>query len=797
MGKLSIRPERILGVSILLLAALLAMAACAAPAAETAFIGDRSVSVATAPAITGSITTNRAYAARVDASDQVDVVPRSAGQVSRLDVGVGAAVTAGDVLGELRHGGLDARLEEAQAKLTSAQARLEQAKAAAGPSHAAAQAKLDAAQAKFDQLLDPTPADLHMAESVLADAQSRQFGAQTALDRLLNPTPATTETAKSAVVTAKNQLADANISLTQLQDPTGSDLVVAKSAVEGARRSLASAQAELDQLSDPSSAALQTARSAVTVSERNLDSARTRLAQVMDPPADAVARAQKDVAVAQQVLSSVLNQQDASRLNRAILGELTKGSIGDPWTEIMETRIGLAQNLDRMRDPFLDTSLSPEQITALKVTITSQEHRLATLLGQVVSSSSIPDRIRAALWDESQARLALESARGKLEELMDPSEETLALARNNVDSASARLNSAQAKFQELTNPDGSSMERAMSKVAIAQAALDTVEARLDELEDPTSNTIALAVNRVATARAAYDSAQARLEEIMEPDPNTVAEAENKLEGVKALVSSASSRLETLLEPDDLALAAARMGVAVAERELATNNEVYSTHGIDAAEANVAQARAQVALVQQQLEDMKVVAPFDGIITQNQLSVGSMASPQTPVFTIATTEVVVSFLVEETVIGALQAGRMLQFTSPALPNQVLDLKVARINPTAGPTGHTFLVKMEPVEATAILRPGVSGQVSISIQRGDTLLVPKEAVLSSGSQSSIYVVRNGVAHLERVAVGLSGDHHREILDGLQPGSQVVVSGQHLLTDATPVTVVDSTGQAVPAS
>ncbi len=791
------RPDRIFRASALLMAGLLALAACTAPATETRFNGARSVSVATAPAFTGSITTNRAYAAKVDASDQVDVVPRASGQVAWLEVGVGESVRAGDVLGELQHGALDARLREAQAKLTSAQARLEQAKAAVQPNQAAAQAKLDAALANLDQLLNPSQADIKMAESVLAEAQSRLNGDQVDLDELLNPTPATLEAAKSAVVAAKNNLANANISLSQLQDPTGSDLVVARSAVEGARRGLASAQAELDQLSAPSSAALQAAKSAVTVAERDLASAQTRMFRVLDPPADALAKAQGEVAVAQQALSAVLNQQDGSRLNQAILGELTKGSIGDPWPEILETRTGLARNLDRMRDPSLDSSLSAGQIAALKDTIAAQEQRLAVLLGQVISSSPIPDRIRADLWGESQARLDLESAKAELDELISPSAETVALAQNHVDAAHARLDSSRAKYDELIAPEGISMERAMSKVVIAQAALDTAEARLTELEDPTSNTIALAVNRVATAEAVLNSVQARLNEIMGPGANTIAQARNKLEGAKASAASAASRLETLIKPENAALTTARMGVAVAEREVATNNLAYAAHGIDAADAGVAQAQAQVALVQQQLEDMIVAAPFDGIITQNQLSVGSMASPQTPVFTIATTDVVVSFLVEETVISGLEVGRVLQFTSPALPNQVLDMKVARINPTAGATGHTFLVKMEPVGAMPVLRPGVSGQVSVSIQRGETLLAPKEAVLSSGSQSSIYVVRNGVAHLERVAVGLTDDRYREVLNGLQPGDQVVVYGQHLLTDATPVTIVDSTGPAIPAS
>ena len=799
MAKLLRPPHVKLLVSTLLLAALaaLALTACATPAAEVNVPVDRSVFVVTVPAMMGSIATNRAYAARVDASDQVGIVPRASGQVARLDVGVGARVSKGDVLGKLEHGALDARLKEAQSKVTIAEARLAQVKAAVGPNLAAAQARLDAARAKLAQLQNPTRADVQMAESVLADARSRMRGAQVALDRLLDPTPADLETVTSAVVTARNNLNGARIHLAQLKDPTSSDLLVAQSAAEAARKALSAAQADLAQLNDPSSTTLRAAESAVNAAERDVASAETRLAQLLDPPIDVLARAQSDVAVAQQALTAVLARQDDPTLSQTIASELTRGSIGEPWPELTEVRTSLMHNADRLRDPGLNVNLTPEQIAGLKATVAIQEKRLAALLGQVISSSSVPDRLMALIRDESQARLDLESARARLAELHNPTPEDVAAARGNVEAAQARLDSARARYDGLTNPGGRSMEREEGNVTKASAALEAAEARLAELQDPTGDVITLAEGRVETAEAVLEATEARLMELKEPDANTVAQAQERLAGAKALAESAAARLEMLQQPDDVTLANASLEIAVAVRELATNSETYAGHGVRAAVGSLVQAQAQVALVEKQLEDMKLVAPFDGIVIENQQSVGAIASPQTPVFTVATTDVVVSFLIEETMIGGVEEGRVLEFTSPAVPDQALDLMVDRIAPTAGATGHTFLVKMEPVAGTPALRPGVSGQVSVSIQRTDTLLVPREAVFSSASQSSAYVVRDGVAHLQPVAVGLADDRYREILDGLQLGDEVVVSGQHLLTDATPVTVAGPAATGMPAS
>ena len=311
----------------------------------------------------------------------------------------------------------------------------------------------------------------------------------------------------------------------------------------------------------------------------------------------------------------------------------------------------------------------------------------------------------------------MESARARLAELQDPDPEAAALARNDVAAAQARLDSARARLEELSNPSGAVLERARSKVSVARAALDTAEARLAELEDPAGAAVVLAANRVSAAQAVLDTAEARQKELLDPGAADLAQAQSRVAGAQAAVAAADAKLEALTGPDESALAAARMGVAAAEREVALNGETYAAYGIRAAEAGVAQAQAQVDLVESQLEDLKIVAPFDGIVTRSLLSVGATASPQAPVYTVATTEVVVSFLVEETVIGGLEEGRTLQFTSPALPGRTLDVQVDGIAPTAGAGGHAFLVKngARPVRRRSAAG-GVGGRVSVSINTG---------------------------------------------------------------------------------
>ena len=87
----------------------------------------------------------------------------------------------------------------------------------------------------------------------------------------------------------------------------------------------------------------------------------------------------------------------------------------------------------------------------------------------------------------------------------------------------------------------------------------------------------------------------------------------------------------------------------------------------------------------------------------------------------------------------------------------------------------------------LKPGLSGEVSILAERENVVLVRKEAVRRQGNQFSLFVVRDGRAHLVEVDRGLIDDENMEILGGVRPGDQVVVSGQNLLSEATLVTVL----------
>ena len=68
----------------------------------------------------------------------------------------------------------------------------------------------------------------------------------------------------------------------------------------------------------------------------------------------------------------------------------------------------------------------------------------------------------------------------------------------------------------------------------------------------------------------------------------------------------------------------------------------------------------------------------------------------------------------------------------------------------------------------------------------IVVPLDAILDFGSDPSVFVVTDGVARKRSVRMGEVKGSEVELIEGLEPGDLVVVSGQEYLKDQQPVTI-----------
>ncbi len=181
------------------------------------------VVVKTATVGTANIAGTVVYSGNAEAGTKINLLPKTAGQITALNIETGSAVKQGDVIAELDHSAQDAQIDQAKAGVAVAQAKL--ASIQAGPrSELVAQAKanLEAAQQTLTYLQSGgRPENIAAAQGQLASATGR-----------LNSLQGRSET----VAQSQANLAAAQAKLQQLKDgPTQQQIKAAQLAVEQAK----------------------------------------------------------------------------------------------------------------------------------------------------------------------------------------------------------------------------------------------------------------------------------------------------------------------------------------------------------------------------------------------------------------------------------------------------------------------------------------------------------------------------------------------------------------------------------
>jgi RND family efflux transporter MFP subunit len=216
---------------------------------------------------------------------------------------------------------------------------------------------------------------------------------------------------------------------------------------------------------------------------------------------------------------------------------------------------------------------------------------------------------------------------------------------------------------------------------------------------------------------------------------------------------------------------------------------------DQAEASVEQADAQVRLLEQNLRDHVVRAPFDGVVTARLKNVGDFLAtmPPTPVATVVAVDAVeVRLSVPEGLVDAIRPGAVL--AGRAIPGgPPLDVRVTSVGAVVDPATRAVEV-LGDVRARAgahgTLRPGGLAEVDVGGgAAGQGPFVPSQAVAREGERRFVWVVEDGGAARRReVEVEPVTAQWTRVRAGVRPDDAVVVEGVAGLVDGARVAIAN---------
>jgi RND family efflux transporter MFP subunit len=228
----------------------------------------------------------------------------------------------------------------------------------------------------------------------------------------------------------------------------------------------------------------------------------------------------------------------------------------------------------------------------------------------------------------------------------------------------------------------------------------------------------------------------------------------------------------------------------ADREFKRKESLFKDKTVSQAEFDVAESQLRVgdAAVKEAetlLGYIKVVAPFDGIVTVKRSDVGDLAAPGKPLLEIEDpTTLRLEADVPEALMGKISLGDKLAVRMPAI-GAALEGTVSEIAPVADANSRTFPVKLD-LPANAGLRSGQFGRLAVPVAEVSAIRVPASAVILRGQMEIAIVVVNGKAQMRLVKSGKHLERETEIVSGLSPGEQVVTESAAQLLDGQPVEV-----------
>lgn len=281
-------------------------------------------------------------------------------------------------------------------------------------------------------------------------------------------------------------------------------------------------------------------------------------------------------------------------------------------------------------------------------------------------------------------------------------------------------------------------------------------ARLDD--STTRPVLALAERQLESARKNLDEVQVRLEEAQRNLRRTQGLRTDKLVSEQALDQAQS----------EVAALAARLA---------------------ALQSEVGVAEATVRVRKQELDDLLVRAPFDGVVVSKDAQPGEMISPisagggftRTGIATIVdmqSREIEVD--VNESFINRVKDGQQTEAVLDAYPDWIIPSHVINIVPTADRQKATVRVRIGFDELEPRILPDMGVKVSFLEDRKEqhvaarpAVRVPAAAVIKDGDTSYVWRVTKGA--VERVAVRTGGerDGQIELLSGINAGEVVVAA------------------------
>lgn len=221
--------------------------------------------------------------------------------------------------------------------------------------------------------------------------------------------------------------------------------------------------------------------------------------------------------------------------------------------------------------------------------------------------------------------------------------------------------------------------------------------------------------------------------------------------------------------------------------------------VSVAEAHEKSAASRVNVLEKQLDDCFIRAPFDGVVTEKAAEVGEIVAPisiggsmaRGSIVTLADWDSLQAEVdVSETQIERVRPGQRAAITVDAFKDKHFAGKVRRILPRADRSKATVKVRVDFMSRDDTVLPEMGVRVKFlpddappGVETGavrDRITVPRAALQGAPGATFVWVVSDNAASKRPVLAGDAAGETVEVTSGLSGGEHVVIRGAESLTE-----------------
>jgi HlyD family secretion protein len=214
-----------------------------------------------------------------------------------------------------------------------------------------------------------------------------------------------------------------------------------------------------------------------------------------------------------------------------------------------------------------------------------------------------------------------------------------------------------------------------------------------------------------------------------------------------------------------------------DEDVAAADLSVATGDFDVAKAQIADAKASLAFERSLLERYSLFAPFDAVVVQRHVELGTVVKAGDDIFTLLAPETTWTLAyIDEARAGVIEEGQPAEVRLRSQPHATYPARVSRIGIESDRVNEERRVWVRCVECPTRVFLGEQAEVIITVAVLDQALLVPEAAVSGfdGHRGTVWTVRDGKLKRTSLIFGhRTEDARLQVTEGLADGEQVVIT------------------------